>query len=71
MSLTKTKLDAKLKQIAQFEEKWGECTRSRAMKKYCSDPKYRQRVNDFSKSIAQTMRNPNALGMNIEPNETI
>ena len=56
MSLTKTKLDAKLKQIAQFEEKWGECTRSRAMKKYCTDKKYRQRVHSFNKSIIESSK---------------
>ena len=57
MSLTKTKLDAKLKQIAQFEEKWGECTRSRAMKKYCTNEKYRQNVNAFNKASIETIKN--------------
>jgi hypothetical protein len=36
------------------------------MKKFCTDKKYRERVRDFNKSIAQTfkeaMRNPNVLG---------
>jgi hypothetical protein len=69
MKLTKEMLDVKLKQIAQFEEKHGTehgQTNVHAMKKFCTDKKYRERVRDFNKSIAQTfkeaMRNPNVLG---------
>lgn len=55
MTLTKAMLDAKLKQVAQFEEQYGECTRSRAMKKYCTSEVYRKNVDTFNKSIQQTI----------------
>ena len=35
--LTQKDFEAKLLQIAQFEQKYGECTSSRAMKKFCTD----------------------------------
>jgi len=76
MKLSKAMLDAKLKQIAQFEQTYGTehgQTRVKAMKKFCTDKKYRQRVQDFNQSIAQTfkkvMRNPNAYGVNNTHNE--
>lgn len=76
MELTKAMLDAKLKQIARFEQTYGTehgQTRVNAMKKFCTDKKYRQRVQDFNQSIAQTfkkvMRNPNAYGVNNTLNE--
>ena len=37
MNITKEMMDAKLKQIAEFEAKWGENTRTRAMKKCCTN----------------------------------
>ena len=57
MELNKKTLDAKLKQIAQFEETYGSDhgqTSVHAMKKFCTDEKYRKRVQDFNKSIAET-----------------
>lgn len=57
MKLSKQMLDAKLKQIAQFEETYGSDhgqTNVHAMKKFCTDEKYRERVRDFNKSIAET-----------------
>jgi len=78
MKLTKTMLDAKIKQIAQFEEKYGADhgqTNVTAMKKFCTDKKYRQRVQDFNQSIARTFnqvrRNPNAYGVNNTLNENV
>ena len=56
MELTKKMIDDKLKQIATFEEKYGECTESRAMKKYCTDEKYRARVKAFNKASAETIK---------------
>lgn len=59
MKLSKQMLDAKLKQIAQFEKTYGSDhgqTSVYAMKKFCTDKKYRQRVRDFNKSIAETYR---------------
>ena len=57
MKLSKQMLDAKLKQIAQFEETYGSDhgqTSVHAMKKFCTDKKYRERVRDFNKSIVET-----------------
>ena len=55
MNITKEMMDAKLLQIAEFEAKWGENTRTRAMKKYCTDEKYRKNVRAFNKATANTI----------------
>ena len=57
MKLTKEMIDDKLKQIALFEAKFGECTESRAMKKYCTNEKYRQNVRAFNKASIETIKN--------------
>lgn len=57
MKLTKKMIDDKLKQIALFEAKFGECTESRAMKKYCTNEKYRQNVKAFNKASIETIKN--------------
>ena len=57
MKLTKKMIDNKLKQIALFEARFGECTESRAMKKYCTNEKYRQNVNAFNKASIETIKN--------------
>jgi|TARA_R110001632_G_scaffold23450_2_gene66396 hypothetical protein len=62
MRPTQKQLTLKLKEVEQFEKDWGECTRSKAMKKYCTDKKYRKRVQSFNQSVIQTyfqgLRNP-------------
>ena len=40
MQLTKQMIDDKLKQIAIHEKRFGECTTTRAMKKYCTNEKF-------------------------------
>ena len=55
MNITKEMMDAKLLQIAEFEAKCGENTRTRAMKKYCTDEKYRKNVHAFNKASANTI----------------
>ena len=57
MELTKKMINNKLKQIALFEAKFGECTESRAMKKYCTNEKYRQNVKAFNKASIETIKN--------------
>ena len=47
----------KLKQIAIHEKRFGECTRSRAMKKYCTDLNYRANVDAFNKASKETIKN--------------
>ena len=57
MQLTKQMIDDKLKQIAIHEKRFGECTTTRAMKKYCTNEKYRQNVNAFNKASIETIKN--------------
>ena len=60
MKISKQMMDDKLLQIATFEEKYGEdhgITSVNAMKKYCSDKQYRQRVHAFNKASAETIKN--------------
>jgi hypothetical protein len=57
IQLTKQMIDDKLKQIAIHENRFGECTTTRAMKKYCTNEKYRQNVNAFNKASKNTIKN--------------
>lgn len=57
MQLTKQMIDDKLKQIAIHEKRFGECTTSRAMKKYCTNEQYRANVKAFNKASAETIKN--------------
>ena len=57
MQLTKQMIDDKLKQIAIHEKRFGECTTTRAMKKYCTNEKYRANVKAFNKASAETIKN--------------
>ena len=60
MRISKQMMDDKLLQIATFEEKYGEdhgITTVNAMKKYCSDEKYRERVHAFNKASVNTIKN--------------
>ena len=57
IQLTKQMIDDKLKQIAIHEKRFGECTESKAMKKYCTNEKYRQNVNAFNKASKETIKN--------------
>ena len=57
IQLTKQMIDDKLKQIAIHEKRFGECTTSRAMKKYCTNEQYRQNVKAFNKASIETIKN--------------
>ena len=53
-------MDEKLLQIAEFEQKYGEdhgITSVSAMKKYCSNKQYRERVHAFNKASVNTIKN--------------
>ena len=56
MKLTKQMINDKLKQIEEFEKKYGECTKSRAIKKYCLDKQYKKRVDQFTKASLNTIK---------------
>jgi hypothetical protein len=58
--ITQKQMNAKLLQIAKFEEKYGTDhgqTNVHAMKKYCTDIKYRERVTAFNKASINTIKN--------------
>ena len=57
IQLTKKIIDDKLKQIAIHEQRFGECTHTRAMKKYCTNERYRQNVDAFNKASKETIKN--------------
>jgi len=57
IQLTKQMIDDKLKQIAIHEQRFGECTHTRAMKKYCTNERYRQNVDAFNKASKETIKN--------------
>ena len=59
MNITKQMMDEKLLQIAEFEQKYGTdhgITSVNAIKKYCTDQKYRDRVQAFNKASANTIK---------------
>lgn len=65
MNITKQMMDEKLLQIANFEQKYGidhGNTSVNAMKKYCLDEKYRQRVHDFNKASVETIKHYTKYG---------
>jgi hypothetical protein len=62
MNITKQMMDEKLLQIAKFEQKYGTdhgITSVNAMKKYCTDQKYRDRVQAFNKASIETIKHYN------------
>ena len=65
MNITKQMMDEKLLQIAEFEQKYGTdhgITSVNAMKKYCNDQKYRDRVHAFNKASVETIKHYNKYG---------
>ena len=59
MNITKQMIDEKLLQIANFEQKYGTdhgITSVNAMKKYCTNQKYRDRVHAFNEASANTIK---------------
>ena len=47
---------AKLKQVQDFEAKYGESTRTVAWKKWCNDTKYRKNEWQFRQNIAASIK---------------
>ena len=56
VQLTKEMIEDKLRQIAIHEKRFGECSYTRAMKKYCENERYRQNVNAFNKASKETIK---------------
>jgi len=58
-------MSKKLLEIANFEQKYGTdhgITSVNAMKKYCTDEKYRQRVKAFNKASVETIKHYTKYG---------
>ena len=55
---TPERIANKLKEVEEFEAKWGESTRTKAIKKWCTDPDYRKREWEFRQATAMTERMP-------------
>ncbi len=47
---------AKLKQVEEFEAKYGEKQASKAWKKWCTDYEYRKREWQFRQSVANSIK---------------
>ena len=65
MNITQEQLEAKLKQIAEFEQQHGTdhgIQSVYATKKYCLDEKYRERVTQFNKASIETIKHYNRYG---------
>jgi len=65
MNITKQIMEEKLLQIANFEQKHGAnhgITSVNAMKKYCTNEKYRQRVHDFNAASVETINHYTKYG---------
>ena len=49
-------IDAKLKQVEEFEAKFGEKPASKSWRKWCTDSKYRQNEWQFRQNIAKSIK---------------
>ncbi len=50
------KIAAKLKEVTDFEAKYGESTRTIAYKKWCTDYDYRKREWQFRQGVAASIK---------------
>lgn len=53
--ITKEAIENKLKQVEEFENKYGENHITRSWRKWCTDEQYRMREIKFRKAIANTV----------------
>ena len=54
-------IDAKLKQVEEFELKFGVKPASKAWRKWCTDTKYRQNEWQFRQNIANSIIKSNTI----------
>ena len=57
------KIAAKLKQVLEFEAKYGENDTSRGWKKWCNDIKYRKREWQWRQNLAKANEELNKNGI--------
>ena len=50
------KIADKLKQVEDFEQKYGENTTTKAIRKWCTDYNYRKREWEFRQAIAASVK---------------
>lgn len=50
------KLAKQLELVEKFEAEFGENTKTRAWRKFCTDPEYRKREWQFRQSVAAAVR---------------
>lgn len=56
MNITSEQIAAKLRQVEEFEAKWGENTTTRAWRKWCTDEQYRNREIQFRNAVAESAK---------------
>ena len=54
-------IDAKLKQVEEFELKFGEKPVSKSWRKWCTDARYRQNEWQFRQNIANSIIKSNTI----------
>lgn len=57
MTYKQEAIDAKLKQVEEFEAKYGENHITRSWRKWCTDEQYRANETKFRQAIANTINN--------------
>ena len=55
MEITKEMIAEKLKQVDEFEAKYGVNIETKAWRKWCTDEQYRRREQEFRNSVADTI----------------
>lgn len=54
--ITKEAIENKLKQVEEFEAKYGENHITRSWRKWCNDERYRANEKKFREAIANTIK---------------
>ena len=56
MKFTDKQIADKLAQVEEFEAKYGKNTTTIAWRKWCTDPKYREREQNFRSAVANHIK---------------
>ena len=55
--ITKQEIENKLREVEEFEAKWGENHITRSWRKWCTDERYRNNEIRFRQAVANTINN--------------
>lgn len=55
--ITKQEIENKLREVEEFEAKWGETPGSKLWRKWCTDERYRNNEIRFRQAVANTINN--------------